>query len=198
MSGAEIDVRRDLSRPQLGDFFRSLLREPLSVGALAPSSRSLANLMVTGMRPGSRVVELGAGTGAVTRAILDAGVHANDLILIEQNEEFADLLIGRFPGATVVRANAVSLRRHIGPDFGPADFVVSGLPLLLFPTRTKVRLLVQVFKSLKDDGCLYQFTYGGRCPVRRSVLRRLGLKASLMKFTLFNVPPAFVYRIARA
>ncbi len=51
MSGAELDVRRDLSRPQRGGFFRSLLREPFSVGALAPSSRSLANLMVTDMRP---------------------------------------------------------------------------------------------------------------------------------------------------
>jgi len=198
MSGAELDVKRDLSRPQRGGFFRSLLREPFSVGALAPSSRSLANLMVTDIRPGSRVVELGAGTGAVTQAILDAGVHANDLTLIEQNEEFAALLTQRFPGTTVVRANAVSLRRHIAPGFEPADFVVSGLPLLLFPARTKVRLLSQIFKSLKDDGCLYQFTYGGRCPISRSVLRTLGLKASLMKFTPFNVPPAFVYRIARA
>ncbi len=198
MSGAELDVRRDLSRPQRGGFFRSLLREPFSVGALAPSSRSLANLMVTDMRPGSRVVELGAGTGAVTQAILDAGVHANDLTLIEQNEEFAALLTQRFPGTTVVRGNAVSLRRHIAPDFGPADFVVSGLPLLLFPARTKIRLLSQVFKSLQDDGRLYQFTYGGRCPISRSVLRTVGLKASLMKFTPFNVPPAFVYRIARA
>ena len=153
--------------------------------------------MVTDMRPGSRVVELGAGTGAVTQAILDAGVHARDLTLIEQNEEFAALLRHRFPGTTVVRANAVSLRRHIAPDFGPADFVVSGLPLLLFPARTKVRLLSQIFKSLKGDGCLYQFTYGGRCPVGRSVLRSLNLQASLMKFTPFNVPPAFVYRMSR-
>ncbi len=198
MSGAEIDIRRALSRPQLGDFLRSMLREPFAVGALAPSSRSLASLMVTDMKPGSRVIELGAGTGAVTEAILDAGVRADDLILIEQNEEFAQQLARRFPNTTVVNANAVSLCRHICPDFEPADFVVSGLPLLLFPARTKVRLLSQIFKSLRDDGCLYQFTYGGRCPVSRSLLRSLGLKATLMKFTPFNVPPAFVYRIARA
>ena len=198
MSGAEIDVRRDLSRPQLGGFWRSMLREPLTVGALAPSSRFLANLMVTDMRPGSRVIELGAGTGAVTQAILDAGVHAADLTLIEQNEEFAELLTERFPGTTVLRANAVSLRRHIPPDSPPADFVASGLPLLLFPARIKVRLLSQIFKSLQPDGSLHQYTYGGRCPVSRSLLRSLGLKASLMKFTPFNVPPAFVYRITRA
>ncbi len=198
MSGTEVELRRELSRPQLGGFLRSMLREPFAVGALVPSSRFLASLMVADMRPGSRVIELGPGTGAVTQAILDAGVRANDLILIEQNEEFVALLTKRFPGTTVVNANAISLCRHISPEAEPADFVVSGLPLLLFPARAKVRLLSQVFKSLRDDGCLYQFTYGGRCPFSRSVLRSLGLKASLMKFTPFNVPPAFVYRIVRA
>jgi len=198
MSGTELEARRERSRPRLGGFFRSMLREPLAVGALAPSSRFLASLMVADMRPGSRVIELGAGTGAVTQAILDAGVRADDLILIEQNKEFAELLAQRFPNTTVVRGNAVSLRRHICLDSGPADFVVSGLPLLLFPARTKARLLSQVFKSLQNNGCLYQFTYGIRCPVSRSLLRNLGLQASLMKFTPFNVPPAFVYRIARA
>jgi len=198
MSGAEVEVRRALSRPQLANFLRSMLREPFAVGALIPSSRFLASLMVADMRSGSRVIELGAGTGAVTQAILDAGVRADDLILIERNEKFAELLTRRFPNTTVVRANAVSLCRHIGLDFEPADFVVSGLPLLLFPARTKERLLSQVFKCLRDDGCLYQFTYGGRCPVSRSLLQSLGLKASLIKFTPFNVPPAFIYRIARA
>jgi phospholipid N-methyltransferase len=175
-----------------------MLREPFSIGALAPSSRFLANLLVTDMKPGSRVIELGAGTGAVTQAILNAGVYPDDLTLIEQNGEFARLLEHRFPETTVLEANAVSFRRHIAPDSEPVDFVVSGLPLLLFPARIKVRLLTQIFKSLRDDGCLYQFTYGGRCPISRTLRGNLGLKASLMKFTPFNVPPAFVYRIARA
>ncbi len=198
MSGAEVEVRQELSRSQLSGFFRSMLRQPFRVGALAPSSRFLASSMVEGMRPGSRVIELGAGTGAVTQAILEAGVDAADLILVEQNEEFASMLAKRFPNTTVIRANAISLRRYLSPDSGPADFVVSGLPLLLFPARSKIRLLSQVFKTLNDDGCLYQFTYGGRCPIGRSLLRSLGLKASLMKFTPFNLPPAFVYRISRA
>jgi len=175
-----------------------MLREPFSVGALAPSSRYLANLLVSDMEAGTRVMELGAGTGAITQPILDAGVPAHDLTLIEQNEEFAELLRRRFPDTTVLEANAVSLRRHIDPDSAPVDFVVSGLPLLLFPARIKVRLLTQIFKSLHDDGCLLQSTYGGRCPVSRSLRKSLGLKASLIRFTPFNVPPAFVYRIARA
>lgn len=185
------------SRRGLPRFFRTLLRDPFAVGALAPSSRHLADLMVTGMGPGARVIELGAGTGVVTQAILDTGVAAQDLIVIEQSEEFAELLAERFPGVTVVRGNAISLRRHLAGLSGPADFVISGLPLLLFPSRSKARVLSQVFKSLKPGGYFHQFTYGGRCPVPRSLLRSLGLKASFLKFSLFNLPPAFVYRLQR-
>jgi phosphatidylethanolamine/phosphatidyl-N-methylethanolamine N-methyltransferase len=198
MSRANAEIRRDVSQPTIRQFLGNLLRDPIAVGAVAPSSRHLANLMVTGMKPGSRVIELGAGTGAVTEAILDAGVHASDLTLVEQNENFAAILSSKYPDTTIVRGNAVSLRRHICTDSGKADFVVSGLPLLLFPARSKARLLSQVFKTLSDEGCLYQYTYGVRCPVSRKLLRNLNLAASLMKFTPFNVPPAFVYKIARA
>lgn len=78
-------------------FLRTLVREPLSVGAVAPSSRRLADHMAADIVPGSRVIELGAGTGAVTRAILDSGVAAADLLVIEQNEAFPKFCGNDFP-----------------------------------------------------------------------------------------------------
>ena len=178
-------------------FLGTLVREPLSVGAVAPSSRRLAGHMVADIVPGSRVIELGAGTGAVTRAILDSGVTAADLLVIEQNEAFSEMLRKRFPGIEVVTGNAIGLNRYARALSGPADFVVSGLPLLLFSPGRKLRLLHQVFSVLAEDGAFHQFTYGGRCPVERAVLRRLGLEATLLRFTPINMPPAFVYRLQR-
>ena len=178
-------------------FLGTLVREPLSVGALAPSSRRLADHMVADIVPGSRVIELGAGTGALTRAILDSGVNASDLLVIEQNEAFSEMLRKRFPDVAVITGNALGLNRHAGTMTGPADFVVSGLPLLLFTPGRKLRLLHQVFSVLTEEGAFHQFTYGGRCPVERAVLRRLGLEATLLRFTPLNVPPAFVYRMQR-
>ena len=197
MSKTGIDEKGNFSRPKPRGFLRNLFREPLEIGALAPSSRFLAKLLVNDIKPGSKVIELGAGTGAVTQAILNAGVYAKDLTLIEQNKEFVELLRQQFSEATVLQANAVSFRRHLAPGSEAVDFVVSGLPLLLFPARLKARLLAQIFKSLHSDGCLYQFTYGGCCPISRKLRRTLALKASLIGFTPFNVPPAFVYRIPR-
>ena len=72
----------------LGHFFKSLLKNPLSIGAVAPSGRFLARLMATTLEPGARVIELGAGTGTVTQAILDAGVEPKDLYLVEQDARF--------------------------------------------------------------------------------------------------------------
>ena len=178
-------------------FLGTLVREPLSVGAVAPSSRRLADHMVADIAPGSRVIELGAGTGAVTRAILDSGVAAADLLVIERNEAFSGMLRKRFPGTMVITGNALGLNRHARALSGPADFVVSGLPLLLFSPGRKLRLLHQVFSVLTRDGAFHQFTYGGRCPVERAVLRRLGLEAILLRFTPINMPPAFVYRLRR-
>ena len=195
MFGGGVKTRALWSRQQ--QFFSNLLKKPFSVGAVAPSGRRLAALMVSDIGPGSRVIELGAGTGVFTQAILDAGVAPSDLIVVEQNEEFVDLLKERFPGVTVIKANAISMRQHIGSLNGPADFVVSGLPLLLFPARRKVRLLSEAFRALRPGGYFHQFTYGGLCPVSRSVLQLLGLEASFLRFTLFNLPPAFVYRIQR-
>ena len=178
-------------------FLGTLVREPLSVGAVAPSSRRLAGHMVADIVPGSRVIELGAGTGAVTRAILDSGVTAGDLLVIEQNEAFSEMLRKRFPGIEVITGNALGLNRYARALPGPADFVISGLPLLLFSPGRKLRLLHQVFSVLTEDGAFHQFTYGGRCPVERAVLRRLGLEATLLRFTPINMPPAFVYRLQR-
>ena len=178
-------------------FLGTLVREPLSVGALAPSSRRLANHMVVDIVPGSRVIELGAGTGALTQAILASGVAPADLLVIEQNAAFSEMLRKRFAGVTVITGNALGLKQHADALAGPTDFVVSGLPLLLFTPGRKLRLLYQVFSALSEEGAFHQFTYGGRCPVERAVLRRLGLEATLLRFTPINLPPAFVYRLQR-
>ncbi|MCY4477566.1 MAG: methyltransferase domain-containing protein [Gammaproteobacteria bacterium] len=178
-------------------FLGTVVRNPRSVGAVAPSSRRLANHMVADIVPGSRVIELGAGTGALTRAILACGVSPADLLAIEQNEAFSEMLRKRFPGVAVVTDNASALSRHAHVLTGPANFVVSGLPLLLFTPGRKLRLLHQVFSVLTEQGAFHQFTYGGRCPVERAVLHRLGLEATLLRFTPLNVPPAFVYRLQR-
>ncbi|HEY8521975.1 MAG TPA: methyltransferase domain-containing protein [Gammaproteobacteria bacterium] len=179
-------------------FFRSWVRDPFTIGAVAPSGRLLARLMAQNVTAGARVIELGAGTGTVTRAILERGVRPENLVVVEQNADFARILTQRFPHCRVLQADALSLASYRDELAGGGfDFVISGLPLLLFSRREKLRVLSQAFEMLGPDGCFHQFTYGGRCPVGRELRARLRLRSSLIGFTPLNLPPAFVYRFAR-
>jgi phosphatidylethanolamine/phosphatidyl-N-methylethanolamine N-methyltransferase len=181
----------------IGRFLQNWVRTPRELGALVPSSRLLGKLMATNISAGARVIELGAGTGSVTRAILDSGVRPEDLYLVERNEEFAAILRRRFPRSPVIQADACSLTEHAADLPNGIDFIVSGLPLLLFPKARKMRILSQAFAFLRPDGYFHQFTYRSRCPVGRETCLVLRLASSLIGFTPLNLPPAFVYRLAR-
>jgi phospholipid N-methyltransferase len=180
-----------------GRFFKSWIRNPLAIGAVAPSGRLLAKRMATGLDERARVIELGAGTGTLTHALLDAGVKPESLSLVERDEQFLEILARRFPGCRLIAADALDLAEHFAADLGSFDFVISGLPLLLFTPEQRRRLIEQVFKVLKPNGVLHQFTYGGRCPLGRELRSDLGIERSLIGFAALNLPPAFVYRFAR-
>ena len=183
---------------QLGGFFRSLVSDPRAVGAVVPSGPSLGRLMARDCGAGARVIEVGAGTGALTRAILSTGVSEGDLCLVESDGRFAEILRESFPGARTVHGDATSLGEHLEDLTGRVDFIISGLPLLLFSNVRKRRLLTAAFRLLGEDGAFHQFTYGGVCPVGRRTLDGLGLKASCLGVAALNVPPAFVYRFQHA
>ncbi len=182
----------------MSGFFRSLVSDPRSVGAVVPSGASLGRLMARGCGAGARVVEVGAGTGALTREILNTGVSEGDLCLVESDGRFVEILKERFPAARTVHGDATWLGEHLDDLTGRVDFVISGLPLLLFSEARKRRLLTAAFRLLGESGAFHQFTYGGVCPVGRRTLDGLGLRASCLGVAAWNVPPAFVYRFRHA
>jgi phosphatidylethanolamine/phosphatidyl-N-methylethanolamine N-methyltransferase len=153
--------------------------------------------MATGVHEGARVLELGAGTGTLTDAILERGVRPADLYLVEQHADFADILRRRFPGATVLETQAEAVTRSIGALAGTFDFVISGLPIVWFNRDKKSQILESAFTLLKPEGAMQQFTYLGRPPVGGRLLAGIGLEAELLGIAPMNLPPAFVYRFER-
>lgn len=179
-------------------FFQAWLKNPLRVAAIAPSSRSLANLITSEISHNTGpVIELGPGTGAFTRALIARGVRQEDLALIEFGSEFAAALHFHYPRARTLWMDAARLRAVDLFDGRAAGAVVSGLPLLSMPPRKVIAILTGAFRKMEPDGALYQFTYGPRCPVSLRLLDHLGLKAERIGGTLANLPPAAVYRIRR-
>lgn len=180
-------------------FLRAWLRDPRGIGAVTPSGAALARLMTAHVSQlDGPVIELGPGTGALTRALLARGVLPHRLALIEADPHFADALTKRYPKATILRMDAAQLG-NTESLFGEerACAVVSGLPLLSLSPREVIAILRGAFHHLRADGAFYQFTYGPRCPVPSAILNRLGLRASRIGRAIINVPPAGVYRITR-
>ncbi len=149
-------------------FFRSFFGNPLQIGALMPSGPVLAETMARAVDPSvpGPIVELGPGTGVVTRALLNRGIEPGRLILVEFDPTFCALLGERFPGVRIVKGDAyclaATLREHLD---GLAAAVVSSLPLLLKPEPMRATLLEEAFSLMPPDGIFVQFTYGLSAPV---------------------------------
>lgn len=183
-------------------FFRQWLREPRSIAALAPSGRELARRVAaaTGRRARA-VVELGGGTGVVTRALLERGLDPGRLLVLERNPELHRHLAERFPGVEVALADAFDLvevvRRSRGLEPGRVDAVASGLGLLNMSRGDQRRLLGAAFEVLRPGGRFVQFTYAPASPIARELREELGLETRRASWSLLNLPPAFVYIVRR-
>jgi phosphatidylethanolamine/phosphatidyl-N-methylethanolamine N-methyltransferase len=177
-------------------FIRSWLEKPLATGAVMPSGRNLARTMARYVDPGTTgpVVELGPGTGPVTEALVAHGVDPSRLVLVEFNPDFCRLLRARYPAATVVQGDAYRLRRLLdGILREPAAAIVSGLPLVTKPVKTRLRLLWDSVALLAPGSPLIQFTYSVVPPIPRVVG---GVSVQASERIWMNIPPArvLVYR----
>ena len=185
--------------PRLDDemqFIRSWIEKPLRTGAVMPSSKALARAMARYVDPEGTgpVIELGPGTGPVTEALVAHGVDPARLVLVEFNPDFCRLLRARYPTATVLQGDAYRLRRLVqGALKEPASAVVSSLPLLTKPLRTRLRLTADVMALMAPHAPFVQFTYGMLPPIPRSLA---GLTAEASNVIWMNLPPArvWVYR----
>ncbi len=183
-------------------FFRQWLKNPLRVAALSPSGAQLAGLMMHELPANAqRVVELGAGTGVFTRALLASGIAPDKLLVIELNAELHAYLREQFPQVHVICGNACELKQ-IATDNGfiaaeLADAAISGLGLLSMPRSLQKSIAESVFGVLKPEGCFIQFTYGPKSPLPQELLDELGLSVRRGGFTWRNVPPASVFVYTR-
>jgi phospholipid N-methyltransferase len=176
------------------------LRHPMRTGALTESSRYLADAASSGLglERARLVVELGPGTGVVTRAILAKIPAGATLTAIELNPRLAEQVRAGLKDdrLTVVDGSAVDIRELVAD---PVDAVVSGLPWTLMPAELQSRTLDAVAGALASDGRFSTYTYVTAVwtpPGRRFAAELARRFQAVQRGAIVwrNVPPAFVYR----
>ena len=179
-------------------FFGALIRNPRAVGAIVPSSAILARRMVRDVAPASRVVELGPGTGVITREILARTGESGSFLAVDVSRAFVDRLRRVWPGIDCVCASAEILPALAAERGWPdVDHIVSGLPFATLPSATTRLILDGVHQLLRPGGTFttFQYVHAYRVPsaaaFRREMSRRLGGQPSA-QLVVRNVPPALV------
>ncbi|MEX1095149.1 MAG: methyltransferase domain-containing protein [Planctomycetales bacterium] len=204
------------------EFFRQFRERFQTTGAVTPSSRFLAGALTGPLRKRdrpARILEVGPGTGAVTRRIVRALGPEDRLDLVEINRRFAAMLRHRFRTEPSFRDKADRVRIHCCPleEFqaeAPYDFIVSGLPLNNFEPELVRTIFDSFFRLLAPDGTLSYFEYMCVRPIRRRISNgtersRIAELDSLLgdylarhrfrrSWVFANFPPAWVQHLRQA
>jgi phosphatidylethanolamine/phosphatidyl-N-methylethanolamine N-methyltransferase len=188
------DLPRAAQGPVL--FWQQALENPKQVCSLFPSSPFVGRAMtsVLGHRIDSHVIELGPGTGAVTRQLIRNGVDPAKLTLIEIDGQLGGHLRRRFPDVDVVIGSAQDLSKLWEErNGGSVGAIVSTLPMRLFSKKMIYLVMKNSLQVLEDGGMFVQFTYRQNSPVPSRVVKALQLKAWRYTRVWLNLPPAAIW-----
>lgn len=182
---------QDVTRPWM--FFRRWVANPLQMGSVVPSSAALCRRIVAQTRraPDEVVLELGAGTGVVSRALLAAGIPPDRLMVVEIESNMARHLRDVLPGAAVIEGDARALPQLVPQRWhGRIGTVICGIPLVLLPLPNQRRFIDAIEAVAPGRGFLH-YSY---CITSPLPARRHGLAGRREAWTPLNLPPASVWR----
>lgn len=177
-------------------FFKGMMQGPKTVGSIVPTSSITARKMasVVNVSSGLPVLELGPGTGAITKAILGRGVKPENLVAIEYSTDFYEHLVRLYPGVRFINGDAFSLDKTLGALKDQTfDSVVSAVPLLNFPMQARIALLESLLDRIPAGRPVVQISYG---PVSPIIARPERYHIKHFDFIVRNIPPAqlWIYR----
>jgi phospholipid N-methyltransferase len=180
-------------------FLQAFLKNPLKVGAVAPSSPDLAWQMLEGITPDKEniIIELGVGTGAITKYVREILPDNESYLGIELDGRLVSSIHTRYPELNVVKGNACDLSAiHEAAGLGKASYILCCLPFVTLPEEVAAKVLAEIEKYMAE-GCMFrafQYAHGYYTPaairLRKFMRDRYGF-SKRSKLVAKNVPPAY-------
>ncbi|CAN5860084.1 hypothetical protein BH20ACI4_BH20ACI4_14520 [soil metagenome] len=182
------------------EFLQAFIKNPLKVGAITPSSPELAREMLRGIEPNEQniILELGVGTGAITKFIADIVPDEKSYLGVEIDRKLVNSLNVKFPRMTILPGNACELEKlHKKSNLGKVSYIISCLPFVSIPNDIGEKILSEIEKFM-EQGCMFrtiQYAHGFYMPsaikLREFMRKRYG-KSYKSPLIVKNVPPAYV------
>lgn len=181
------------------EFLQAFLKNPAKVGSITPSSPELAQRMIAGIepRPDNIVLELGVGTGAITKYLQSKVPDDRSYLGIELDGGLVKSLRKNYPNMEMARGNAAdAVDIHKRSGLGKVGFIICCLPFVSLPNEVGEKILLEVDKFMQQ-GCTFrtfQYAHGYYFPsaikLREFMRDRYG-KSKRSSLIVKNVPPAY-------
>lgn len=184
-------VRKKIGKHFDGElrFVRGMIEGPKQVGAILPTSSVTAKVMARVINPASglKVLELGPGTGAITKAILNR-IPPQRLVSVEYSTPFYNHLAASFPDVHFINGDAFDLDTSLGELRNETfDCVISAIPLLNFPMSGRISLVESLLARIPAGRPVVQISYGPISPV---AAKPESYTIKHLDFVVRNIPPA--------
>lgn len=178
------------------NFFVQYLKSPRIIGAVAPSSKWLAEKMVSDIdfENAQCIVEYGPGTGVFTKKLVEMKKQDTKLLLLETNKIFCANLREKYKNDSsviIVYGSAEHVIAYLNKHgISKVDYVVSGLPFTSLPKSTSENILRKTQRLLEKGGLFITFQY----TLLKKALFSGYFKNIEYERVMLNIPPAYVLK----
>jgi phosphatidylethanolamine/phosphatidyl-N-methylethanolamine N-methyltransferase len=175
-----------------GVFFALWLQKPLRIAAAKPSGARLADAVARCIdltRPGP-VLELGAGTGSLTRGLVRAGCPPQRIIALESEPALVAVLRRALPAVTVIEGDATRIREYFAGSAERFAVVVSSLPIKWFSIELQYAVVRPCLDLLGPGGRFFQLTNAFTSPL---AIDRLGIDGREIARVWLNLLPTQIW-----
>ena len=173
-------------------FFGLWLQKPMRIAAANPSGRRFADAIARCVeldRPGA-VLELGAGTGSITRGLVRAGCPPDRIIAVESEPRLAAVLRSEFPRVRLIEGDATRIDQYFAGRGEQLAAVVSSLPIKWFPLEAQRAIVKPCLELLGPGGRFLQMTNAFSSPLQ---MEPLGIAGREICRVWLNLLPAQIW-----